>query len=214
VAATPASWIDVVQSRVLWWAVGGNLAVWFIVQSVLVLTIFLCAAAGIGHAAVLLALQLSIVTATLLVSLAVRRWTPETVLRASAALWCVGSLLWLDMRAPVAAAICLGLGLGAATVLTWTRLPEALDVYAAAARVRVDARAYAGLTVLRDLVAALVPVLAAFALDGRPVESEASGKAAALLLVAAGLLTASLIIGLRLHAPLRSGDEGKAAAPR
>lgn len=209
----PPRRIPIIRSRVLWWAIAGNLAVWFIVQSVLVLTIFLCAAAGVDDAMVMLVLQLSVIAAALLVTLAVRRWRPETLLRGSAVLWCVGSLLWLDLRTPVAAAMCLGFGLGAATVLTWARMPDALDRHAAAAGARVDARAYAALTVLRDLVSAVVPVLAAFALGRNPVGSVASGNASAMLLVGVAVVNASVLIAVRLPASIRAGGDDRAAAP-
>src|SRR5579883_1220022 len=39
--ATP--WGVLCRARILWWAIGGNLAVWFMTQTVLVLTAFLCA---------------------------------------------------------------------------------------------------------------------------------------------------------------------------
>jgi len=192
----PIPWRALTRSGVLWWAVGGNLLVWFMVQSTLMLTIFLCAAAGISDALILLLLQVSIIAAAIFTSLAVRRWHSEQVLIAAVLLWCAGASLWWQALAPMAAAICLGLGLGAATVLSWARIPFALDRLAESNSNRVDARAYAGLTVLRDLVSALVPMLVAAVLDGHEMGGAKAGQVASGTLISAGLCSALLLLML------------------
>jgi GPH family glycoside/pentoside/hexuronide:cation symporter len=213
-AAAPAPWREVMASPMVWWGVLTNLAVWFVVQTVFVLTIFLCAAAAIDDDRILLTLQLSVVAATVLVSAAMRRATVETLLGVSAALWCGGALLWWKLSAPLAAAVVTGLGLGLGTILSWARLPEALDRHAAAYGRRVDARAYAALTVLRDVVTGAVPVLAGLALDGLPIDSRASGEAATNLLIAASMIGAGVVLAIRRPVDPAAEGAGTAVAPR
>jgi Na+/melibiose symporter-like transporter len=196
----------------VWWGVAPNLAVWFVVQTVFVLTIFLCAAAAIDDDRVLLTLQVSVVVAALLVSTAMRRATVETLFGLSAALWCGGALLWWN-AAPMPAAVISGLGLGLGTILSWARLPEALDRHAAARGQRVDARAYAWLTVLRDVVTGIVPVVAGLALDGLPIGSPASGAAATRLLVAASLVGGGVVLAIRRPVGPVAAAGGTAVAP-
>src|SRR5690606_493674 len=140
-----------------------------------------------------------------------RRLGAEALLALAALTWCLGALLWWQAAAPLLAAMLLGLGLGGGTVLSWARLPLALDRFASAAGARVDARTYAGLTVLRDLVSALVPLLPALALQGREVGSTAAGQVAAAILISAALGSALLLLMLQR---LRTADADTARAPK
>ncbi|CAN7527577.1 MFS transporter [Phenylobacterium sp. LjRoot219] len=203
-ADRPASWSSLAAARPLRTAVAGNLAVWFMAQTTMVLTVFLCAAAGAADALVLLDLQVAIILAAGLTSAGVRRWPPRRVLALAALLWCVGAGLWQGAVAPYAAAACLGLGLGAATVLSWASVAEALSAWPRGAG-RADARAYAGLSLLRDLVAAAAPMLAAALMTGRPVGSAQSGTVAATLLLVAGVGAAALVFSLSRPAAAAAG---------
>lgn len=215
-STAPVSWGAVIRSRVLWSAVGGNLAVWFMVQTVMVLTIFLCKAAKVSDARILLLMQFCIILSAVVTSVASRRWSPDRVIAAAAVLWCVGAVCWWNGAAPLLAAMLLGLGLGAATVISWAKVPDALDRFAESASARADARAYAGLTVLRDLVSAVVPLLATLAMDGLPVGSPQAGKMAAGLLVLTAVCAALALPMLQLlrQRGLRAADDGIAEAPR
>jgi GPH family glycoside/pentoside/hexuronide:cation symporter len=215
----PVRWAQLAGSPVVWRALGANLVVWFMVQSASVLTIFLCRSAVVADGPILLLMQGCIIVAAVLTSVASRRWPPATLLGAASGVWCAGAACWWHGAAPMAAAMLLGLGLGTATVISWAQVPEALDRYAATAGQpgdRADARAYATLTVLRDLVSAAVPVLVTVGLDGRMVGSAASGHAAAVLLAGAALCTALGIAAItRLPGAVRrpAGD-GTTGAPR
>lgn len=215
-AASRAPWRDLAASRVLWWSVGANLAVWFVVQTALVLTVFLSAAAGVNHASVLLTLQGSAAAAMILVGLAARRVSADVLLTLAMALCWAGAVLWLPTRAmptPFLAAAGVGAGIGAATVLTWTRVSDALDRYAAERRDRADARLYAGLVVLRDLVAATIPPVATAAMThmSGPVVTTGAGAAALLLLNVS--IAAIVLIALQMPAARPAGGAGTAAAP-
>ncbi len=215
-APAPVSWRALAGSRLLWWAVGANLAVWFVVQTALVLTVFLSAAAGVNHASVLLVLQGSAGAATIVVGFAAHRASDNAGLRLAIALCWIGSVLWLlgtRIPTPFVAAVFIGAGVGGATVLTWTRVPDALDRYAAEHGARVDARLYAGLTVLRDLVAAIVPPLATAALAGTPAGGMPSGPGAAVLLVVNVSIAAAVLTAMRTPAARPAASGGTAGAP-
>jgi hypothetical protein len=175
----------------------------------LVFTAFLCAAAKVSDAQVLLTLQVSIILAAGLTSVAIRRWTAGRLLAVAAAVWCLGALLWQGGWAPFAAAASLGLGLGAATVLSWAWVAEAVARFSGGAA-GAEARAYAGLALSRDMVAATVPMLAALLMNGRRVGAPDSGVAAGLGLLFAALVAAALLFSLRLRP---AADAGRAEAP-
>lgn len=193
--ASPVPWRTLARSRILWWAVGGNLAVWLMVQTATILTIFLCASAGVSDARILLVMQFCIIVAAALTSLGGRRWSAGTIMAVAALLWCTGAALWWGAGAPMAAALLLGLGLGTGTVISWAQVPVAIDSLATAGK--ANARAYAGLTVLRDLVSATVPVLATLALDSHPTGSPEAGQTAAGLLIVMGLGCALTLLALQ-----------------
>jgi GPH family glycoside/pentoside/hexuronide:cation symporter len=210
------AWGALLRSRVLWWAVGGNLSVWLMVQMASVLTIFLCKAAGIGDALILLVMQVCIVFAAGLTSVAASRWSEGRLIAACALLWCAGAGFWWHAVSPATAAILLGLALGAATVLSWARVPEAIDLFSRAGGGRADARAYAGLTVLRDGISALVPLVTSFALDGHAIGSMEAGQTASALLLVTALCSALALAALQLlrSLPLPAEDAEIAQAPR
>ena len=214
VPAVPVAWSAVARSRVLWWAVGANLAVYTVAQVVLVLTAFLTAAARLPSGGPLLLLQVAVVTGTAAVGGMAARWGADRVLAASAVLWCAGAVLWWQALAPWGAVVLLGLGLGGATVLSWARLPEALDLYAQRSGHRVDARGYVGVTLLRDLVAGGVPVICALALDGHAVGSAESGRAAAATLLATAVAAAAVLRLLPGPSRPRAAGAGTTGAPR
>jgi GPH family glycoside/pentoside/hexuronide:cation symporter len=209
VAGARPPWRTLLTSLDLRRAVGANLIVWFVVQAALVLTAFLCAAAKVSDAQVLLTLQVSIILAAGLTSVAIRRWTAGRLLAAAAAVWCLGALLWQGGWVPFAAAASLGLGLGAATVLSWAWVAEAVARFSGRAA-GAEARAYAGLALSRDMVAATVPMLAALLMNGRRVGSPDSGVAAGLGLLFAALVAAALLFSLR---PRPAADAGRVEAP-
>jgi Na+/melibiose symporter-like transporter len=183
------SWGVLCRARPVWWAVGGNLAVWFMVQTAMVLTAFLCATAGISDARIFLLMQICLIAGIIFTGFASGRWGASRLMIAAGILWCLGAVCWWNAMAPLAAAVLLGFGLGAATVITWARIPEALAYFSESTSSRPDARAYAGLTVLRDLTSSAVPVLAAFALN--------SGRQAAGLLIVSGLGSAIALLLLQ-----------------
>jgi glycoside/pentoside/hexuronide:cation symporter, GPH family len=193
--ATP--WGVLCRARIVWWAVGGNLAVWFMVQTMMVLTAFLCATAGISDARILLLTQICLIAAIILTGFATGRWGSSRMMTAAGILWCLGALCWWNARAPFTAAMLLGFGLGAATVISWARIPEALQRFSESGSGRADARAYAGLTVLRDLTSSAVPVLAALALNGRRPGSVDAGGLAPGLLIVSGLGSALALLLLQ-----------------
>jgi GPH family glycoside/pentoside/hexuronide:cation symporter len=198
--ATP--WIILCRARMVWWAVGGNLAVWFMVQTAMVLTAFLSAAAGLSNARISLLMQIFLIVAIIFTGFASARWGASRMMAAAGVLWCLGAVFWWNAIAPLAAAMLLGFGLGVATVISWARIPEALERFSESMSGRPDARAYAGLTVLRDLTSAAVPVLAAVALN--------SGGGAAALLIVSGLGSAIVLLLLqawRLRRLPAAGDE-------
>lgn len=203
-------WSTLFRSRILWWAIGGNLSVWLMVQMASVLTIFLCKAAGVGDALILLMMQVCIVIAAGLTSVASSRWSEGKLIAACALLWCAGAAFWWQAASPMTAAILLGAALGAATVLSWARVPEALNLFTRSESGRADGRAYAGLTVLRDGISALVPLLTSFALDGHAVGSMAAGQTAAGLLLITALCSALVLAALQLlRWPVLPAEDGE-----
>jgi Na+/melibiose symporter-like transporter len=185
------------------------------VQTVMVLTIFLCAAAGISDAQILLLMQVCIIVAVSLTTLATRRWTSPRVMVLAAALWCLGAICWWNSFAPVAAAILLGFGLGTATVISWAGMPAALERFSESSSGGAAARAYAGLTVLRDLTSSVVPVLTTLTLNGRQLGSIDAGHKAAGLLIVTGLSAALALFLLQSlnRKPLPVADAERVEAP-
>jgi hypothetical protein len=76
----------------------------------------------------------------------------------------------------------------------------------------MEGRAYAGLSLSRDLVAAGVPLLAALLMNGHAVGSRASGLAAGAGLLAAALAAAGAALAIRRPART-AADAGRAEVP-
>jgi len=151
-------WSALLGAETLWRGVGINLAVWLMVQTTLVLTAFLCVGARVMDGPILLVLQCSVIAGAVVASVATRKRRPGRVLGWAVTCWCAGALLW-RVPTPQPAAILLGLGLGAATVLSWAAVNRSVASLSAQTGQRAEARAFAGLTVLRDMVSAVVPLV-------------------------------------------------------
>jgi GPH family glycoside/pentoside/hexuronide:cation symporter len=151
-------WAALLGARGLWRGVGINLAVWLMVQTTLVLTAFLCAGARVVDGPILFVLQLSVIAGAVLASIGTRRRPVGLIFGWALVCWCAGALLW-RVPMPQPAAILLGLGLGAATVLSWAAVNRSVALLSAHTGQRAEARAFAGLTVLRDMVSAIVPLV-------------------------------------------------------
>lgn len=191
------SWSDLLRSGPLWRGAGTNLAVWFLVQVTLMLTTFLAATAEVSDALLLLVLQFAVIVAAALTSVGARHISSAALPLLAALLWCAGASLWWNGAAPFPAALLLGLGLGAGTVLSWARVARDIADFSAEHGGRAEGRAFAGLTVLRDLVSACAPLLVASVMNGRVIGSPEAGQGASLLLIAAALAMAMLVATLR-----------------
>jgi GPH family glycoside/pentoside/hexuronide:cation symporter len=186
-------WAVLLGVRGLWRGVGINLAVWLMVQTTLVLTAFLCAGARVMDGPILFVLQLSVIAGAVLASVGTRRRPAGLVFGCAVACWCAGALLW-RVPMPQPAAILLGLGLGAATVLSWAAVNHSVALLSAQTGQRAEARAFAGLTVLRDMVSAIVPLVVGLMLGEHNDLATTSG-----LLIIAAFVTA---LALAVFQPL------------
>jgi Na+/melibiose symporter-like transporter len=114
---------------------------------------------------VLLVLQFATIISAAGTSIATRRWAAAPLMAVAAAFWCSGALLWL-FAMPFPAVVLLGIGLGSGTVLSWAEVARTIAELSLDVSSRVEARAYAALTALRDLVSAIVPSTIGIALSG------------------------------------------------
>ncbi len=167
-------WAALLGAQGLWRGVGINLAVWLMVQTTLVLTAFLCAGARVVDGPILFVLQFSVIAGAVLASVGTRRLSTGLIFGWALACWCAGALLW-RVPMPQPAAILLGLGLGAATVLSWAAVNRSVALLSAQTGQRAEARAFAGLTVLRDMVSAFVPLVIGLMLDEHSELAATSG---------------------------------------
>jgi GPH family glycoside/pentoside/hexuronide:cation symporter len=195
------------SSRLFWWAAGGNLAVWLAVQTTLVLTIFLCATAGASDATVLVILQLCIIAASIFCTLAIRRFSQNRLFAAAVIIWNAGAIFWWNSASPFSATMLLGFGLGIGTVLSWARIPEALELMASGRQLRIDASFYAALTLMRDFISAIVPVLVAFALQGKTTGSVEAGTIASGTLISVSVFSGLILFFLQRFCQADVGKE-------
>lgn len=192
------AWRDLARAAGLRAGFALNLAVWFTVQTALVLTAFLCATLAVRDGPVLLTLQAATILSAGATSAAARRWSVAPVMVAASLCWCVGAGLWL-IAAPFPAAALLGIGLGAGTVLSWSEVARQVGRLGREEGARVEARAYAALTAMRDLVSAVVPAAIGLSLSGAPFGT-GRGSALLLLLVTAG---STIVIAFTLRSAAR-----------
>lgn len=184
-------WITLLGANDLRRSVGVNLAVWLMVQTTLVLTAFLCAGAHVAAGPILFLLQFSVISGAALSAFGARRWPSGLLLGGAVSCWCLGALSWRAAM-PWPAALLLGLGLGTATVLSWADMARSIADLSAQTGQRSEARAFAGLTLLRDLISAIVPLIV-----GRVLSEDSDLAATSGLLTIAALATALVLAVLR-----------------